>query len=353
MREASARWSAGAPGPGQALAGAVVLVIDDSVAVRGAARRMLQALGAVVLEAGSVREGLDRARRERPDAVLLDLELPDGDGLEVCAAIRAEPAPALAHVPIVVLTGSDPQMHHVRVLEAGADDFIEKPFAPRILAARLGNVLARARAERDAAALAAELERYLSPAVVRQIREGRSAERVEATILFSDLRGFTAASFESDLEPLFTAVSLVLRRQVERIQAHDGYVDKFAGDGLLAVFTGPGAPARACRAASEIVTWARDTDEVPLWQPPPLGLGIHVGPVLRGDLGSDRRREHTVLGRTVNIAARLCGQASALEVLASGSVVAAVGAAQSFGAGRRIELKGLPEPLAVHRMLIG
>jgi class 3 adenylate cyclase len=328
----------------------VVLLMDDSPAVRAAARRMLRAHGAVVLEAETVADGLATARRERPDALLLDLDLPDGDGLDVCKGVRADPDPVFANVPIVVLTGSDPLLHHVRALEAGADDFIEKPFAPRILAARLGNLLRRSRAERDAAALAEELERYVSSAVVRRIREHRAAERVEATILFSDLRGFTAASFASDLEPLFTAVSLVLRRQVERVQAHGGYVDKFSGDGLLAVFTGPEGPRRAFEAATDIVRWARDTDEVPLWHPPPLGLGIHVGPVLRGDLGSERRREHTVLGPTVNLAARLCGHAGALEVLASAQAVHAAAGAVGFGPERRVSLKGLPEPVAVHRL---
>ncbi len=130
-------------------------------------------------------------------------------------------------------------------------------------------------------------------------------------------------------------------------------MDKFAGDGLLAVFTGDDGPRRACAAAADVVRWARQTDEVPLWQPPPLGLGIHVGPVLRGDLGSDRRREHTVLGPTVNVAARLCGQAGALEVLVSGRAVQAVGDAASFGLERRVSLRGLPEALGVHRLIVG
>lgn len=341
--------SGGSPHP---LSGAVVLVMDDTRAVRVAAARLLQGLGAVVIEASSVSEGLALARAERPDALLLDLDLPDGDGLDVCKGIRAASDRALSRAPVVVLTGSDPLVHHVRALEAGADDFIEKPFAPRILAARLGNLVRRARAERDAAALAAELERYVSSAVIEQIREHRAAERVQATILFSDLRGFTAASFAADLEPLFKAVSIVLRRQVEHIQEQGGYVDKFAGDGLLAVFTGEDGPERACAAAADIIRWARVTREVPIWSPPPLGLGLHVGSVLRGDLGTDHRREHTVLGPTVNLAARLCGHAGPLEVLASADAVAAVGASARFEVAGRVSLKGLPEPVAIHRLVV-
>ena len=339
-------------GSADSLHGAVVLVMDDNRAVRVAARRLLTTLGATVVEAATVEEGLARARETRPDALLLDLDLPDGDGLEVCTWVRTSGDPVLSRVPVIVLTGSDPMVHHVRVLEAGADDFVEKPFAPRIMAARLGNLVRRARAERDAAALAAELERYVSSAVVDQIREHRTAERVHATILFSDLRGFTAASFAADLEPLFKAVSIVLRRQVEQVQAHGGYIDKFAGDGLLAVFTGDDATLRACAAASDIVRWARTTNEVPIWRPPPLGLGLHVGPVLRGDLGTDRRREHTVLGPTVNVAARLCGHAGPLEVLASEEAVAQVGDPTRFLVSRSVPLKGLPGPVAVHQLVV-
>ena len=82
--------------------------------------------------------------------------------------------------------------------------------------------------------------------MIDQIREHRTAERVHATILFSDLRGFTAASFAADLEPLFKAVSIVLRRQVEQVQAHGGYIDKFAGMDSLRY--SPGTTRRSGRA---------------------------------------------------------------------------------------------------------
>ena len=93
--------------------------MDDNEAVRVAARRLLTTLGATVVEAATVEEGLARARETRPDALLLDLDLPDGDGLEVCTWVRASGDPVLSRVPVIVLTGSDPMVHHVRALEAG------------------------------------------------------------------------------------------------------------------------------------------------------------------------------------------------------------------------------------------
>jgi adenylate cyclase len=328
-----------------ALQHARVLVVDDEPALRRVVRRLFAKYGAEVLEAGTRAEALDSLAVVRPDAVLLDLGLPDGDGLDVCRAVRALPGPG--RVPVAVVTGSDPTLHHIRALEAGADDFVSKPYAPRILLARLCNLIERYRAERDAALLSEELGKYLSAAAVERVLQHQEAEQVEATILFSDLRGFTATSFESDLEPLFNAVSAVLRRQVDRIQAWGGYVDKFSGDGLLAVFQGADGPTRACAAAADIIRWARETDEVPLWQPPPLGLGIHVGRVLRGDLGSERRREHTVLGPVVNVAARLCGHAEALQVLVSSTAARRVVGSLRFGPEFLVTLRGLPAPLSV------
>ena len=118
----------------------LVLVVEDEPEIRAAIRHVLEALGARVAEAATGREGIDTAARERPDLVVLDLGLPDVQGDEVCRAVRAT-----SHVPIVVVSARHSEQEKVRLLDAGADDYLTKPFGPAELAARVRAHLRRAR----------------------------------------------------------------------------------------------------------------------------------------------------------------------------------------------------------------
>ncbi len=285
-----------------------------------------------------------------PDLVLLDLEMPRLDGMGVLLRMRRDGN--LKRIPAMVVTGLDVVDYHVQALEAGADDFLIKPFHAAILLARAGNLLARSRAERRNDELMRNLEAYVSQPARVHDHCSADAEHIEATILFSDLRGFTATSFNQDMRRLFVAVNEVLAYQSELVLTAGGYVDKFSGDGMLAVFEGDDGPVRACEVARDVIQWARGFAGIAFWNPPPIGLGLHYGFVMRGDLGSVRRREFTVLGSTVNVAARLCGVAGALEAIASDSIVARVGDSFDFDAPRQVGLKGLPADASTHRLRV-
>jgi two-component system KDP operon response regulator KdpE len=116
-----------------------VLVIDDDQAVRRFLRTVLSGQGHVVVEAGSVAEGIDQLRRARPDAVLLDLGLPDGDGLEVLAELP----PGEPRIPVIVLSARGQEGDKVVALDSGADDYLTKPFGAGELTARLRAVMRR------------------------------------------------------------------------------------------------------------------------------------------------------------------------------------------------------------------
>lgn len=319
-------------------------------------RFVARALAPYDIKTVSVAEGLDgfeHARRMKPDAILLDLGLPDVDGTEVLNLLRG--AKTTAGIPVLILTGRADPAVHATALEAGADDFIGKPADPRVLVARLANLVGRARAEKSNRRLLQQLSRYVSQPVRRQGIVPRATERLDATILVSDLRGFTATSFTTDPDAMFQAVSTVLAGQAEIVQHYGGYVDKFSGDGMLAVFGDTAGAQQACSASRAILKWARDSDVVPLWKPIPIGLGVHSGAVLRGDLGSDNRRDHTVLGPAVNIAARLCAVAGPVEAIVSEDVVKAVQSANpehyAFSGIDELRLKGLPGPLPARRLV--
>jgi adenylate cyclase len=325
-----------------------VHVIEDDERVRASIERTLRAAGARPIGFASGVEGLAATQHDPPHALILDLGLPDLHGLAVCRALRAHPA--TARLPVLVLTGESDTRVQLDALRAGADDFVQKPSHPDILLARLTNQVARHRAEAENARLLRELERYVSTAARDQALRPRALEHLRCAILFSDLRDSTAASFAGDPERYAEAVRLVLGRQADIVKHCGGYVDKFTGDGMLAVFPDDQGPWQACRAAEQIVRWARRARESPIWATPPIGIGVHEGPVLRGDVGSDGRRDFTVMGPTVNVAARLCGAAGAGEVLVSDGVARAAGAF-AFGPEAELSLKGLPAPLRTRRLV--
>jgi DNA-binding response OmpR family regulator len=118
-----------------------ILVVDDEPGIAGLARDYLEHAGFAVLLAATGRDALAVVRGQRPDLVVLDIGLPELDGLDVTREIRREPA--IAGTPIVMLTARDDELDKLLGLELGADDYVTKPFSPRELVARVKAVLRR------------------------------------------------------------------------------------------------------------------------------------------------------------------------------------------------------------------
>jgi two-component system KDP operon response regulator KdpE len=143
-----------------------VLIVDDEPQILRALRVVLREAGFQALPAETAQQALDVAALQRPDAAIIDLLLPDGDGVEVCRALRA-----WSRMPILVLSAMGEEDDKVRALEAGADDYVTKPFGPRELIARLQAALRRAAPEPDDPVLRADgLE--LDRAAHRVARDG-------------------------------------------------------------------------------------------------------------------------------------------------------------------------------------
>ncbi|MFN8475825.1 MAG: response regulator transcription factor [Anaerolineae bacterium] len=118
----------------------LALVIEDEAKIAKLARDYLENSGFRVVTAGDGQTGLAAARHERPDIIILDLNLPGLDGLDVCRTLRRE-----SDVPIIMLTARVEETDRLIGLELGADDYITKPFSPRELVARVRAVLRRVR----------------------------------------------------------------------------------------------------------------------------------------------------------------------------------------------------------------
>jgi DNA-binding response OmpR family regulator len=118
-----------------------VLVIEDSADIADLLRHYLERAGYGVDRIESGREVMARAKKQPPDAIVLDVMLPDVDGMTVCQQLRADPATST--IPILMLTARGEEADRIRGLELGADDYVTKPFSPKELVARVGALLRR------------------------------------------------------------------------------------------------------------------------------------------------------------------------------------------------------------------
>lgn len=295
-----------------------VMVVDDSELACSLVHEGLGAHGYEVVTFSDPFLALEQVDVVKPDLVLTDLDMPGVDGAELCRRIKGGPKHEL---PVLILTANDADAQRVSMLRAGADDYVHKGASMAELAARIETVLRRTTQTERMRRLFA---RYTSDAVVDEVlRTGDVAlagEKRVVTVLFADLRNFTAFAESLPPEEVMARLNDVLGRLADVVLAWGGTLDKFLGDGLMAVW---GAPVRhdddgqsAVSAALQMQAEVRERNA----QRPPterleLGIGLNTGPVVAGSLGSARRTEYTCIGDTVNVASRLCALAGPGEIL--------------------------------------
>jgi adenylate cyclase len=184
------------------------------------------------------------------------------------------------------------------------------------------------------------------------------ADRRQVTVLFADLSGFTTLAERLDPEVVRAFQNGLFETLAGAVSRYDGFVEKFVGDAVLAVFGAPVAheddPERACDAALEMLAQARALGrdwESRLGQPVRLHVAVHTGPVVAGHLGGAAAAAYAVTGDTVNVAARLLSAAEAGDVLVSDATQALVRHRFALEPAGELSLKGKTEPIAVHRLL--
>lgn len=182
--------------------------------------------------------------------------------------------------------------------------------------------------------------------------EAFTARTRELAVLFSDIRGFTAVSEELPPDRVVEMLNVYLRHEAEIVERHDGSIDKFIGDAVMAVFDGPDRFARAVDAAAEIQSVFRKLNADKAFERPiEVGIGVAGGPVVMGAVGYERRMEFAVIGRYVNLASRLCGTAGRGEIVVSETVHA--GLRDRRGAERLdgVKLKGFAGPTTCYKIV--
>jgi len=293
------------------------------------------------------------------EAILVDEDTLGARAAELCESLRGIRRYETTPLLVVMSPGSTADLERLR--RAGVDDIVYKPTRAVALKMRLRSHLQRMRMLSREQALSSNLGRYVSWRTLETVKRMTSTgvapvpEQRDVCVMFADVRGSTALGQETDLTTLFSMLSRLLAAQVECVHRHDGFVDKFGGDGIMAVFDGPDMAAHACRCALEIAESVRhgptERDGPPIL---PVGIGLHLGDVLIGNIGSNEHLDFSVIGETVNLAARLCGEADAGLVLVSAQVRAAAHEVPGldFGPGEEHRIRGIRDAVVAHPLRV-
>lgn len=331
-----------------------ILIVDDNELGREALGDCLALEGYELLYADNGVTALEMADAWLPDVILLDVMMPGMDGFEVCRRLRSHPV--LADVPVLLVTALDDRRSKISGLDAGADDFITKPFDRLELRARIRTItrLNRYRKLRDEHArletayqrlleLNRSLERFVPRDFLRFLNKQSISEIQlgdqslhELTILFSDIRSFTNLSEAMTPEQSFGFLNGVLRRVGPIIRENGGFVDKYIGDGMMALFQGP--TLGAIHAAMDIQSRVRQYNiERVGWglKPIRLGIGIHRGPAILGIIGEQERMESTAISDAVNLSSRI----ESLNKLFGTDVLLSLETLQSLDADVAVEVR--------------
>jgi len=312
-----------------------ILIADDDRFIRDLLETYLTDAGCNVRAFVNGEEALEAVQEKHPDLLLLDIRMPKLDGLTVCGMLKSNPETQF--IPVVIVTALDAEDEELNAIEAGADDFITKPFNSLILLTRVRSLLRLKRLhdnlENRNDLLRQVLNRYVDHEIAdviltdpdRHLKLG--GETREITVLFADLREFTHFSASHPAPQVVDILNLVFNEMVELVYQNQGTFDKFLGDAIMAFYgapiSGENDPYRALRTALEMQECFKrlQADDLgQLLRPLGLGAGIHSGEAIVGNIGSERLMDYTVIGDTVNVARRLQESAKPGEILISDAV---------------------------------
>jgi class 3 adenylate cyclase len=299
---------------------ASVLVVDDDALNRKLLVRLLEQEGHRARTAEDGRQALGLLRAEHSDVVLLDIVMPELDGISVLEQLKSDPA--LHHLPVIMISAVDEFESVVRCIEIGAEDYLPKPFDAVLLRARINAGLTKKRLhELEREQVRGAFSRFVPEHVVQDVLARTDADlrlagsRDVGTIMFTDIRGFTTFSETAPPELVLEILNDYFDEMIEAIFDHGGTLVGYRGDGLLVVF---GAPLtfddhadRALAAAGEMLDVRLPRFNARLVARGisafRMGIGLNSGSFMSGNVGSRRRMEYTVHGDTVNTASRIEG----------------------------------------------
>jgi class 3 adenylate cyclase len=348
-----------------------ILIVEDTPANIQTLVAILKERGYQISVAMNGKQALDVLDRVQPDLLLLDVMMPEMDGFETCQRLKA--SEKWRQVPVIFLTSKTEPADIVKGFELGAVDYVGKPFNAHELLARVNTHLTMDELRRNLAAKNAELARahelvrrafgrYVSEEVAASILQSPEGlelggEEREVTILMSDLRGFTALAARLQPRDVIAFLNLYLEAMVDIIGRYEGTIDEILGDAILVIFGAPVASsdhatkAVACGLAMQLAMpevnrrlAEKGAAELE------MGIGIHSGPVIVGNIGSLRRTKYAGVGLNVNLAGRIESFTTGGQVLISESTREKITLPLRIDNVFQVEPKGATHRLKLHEI---
>jgi class 3 adenylate cyclase/CheY-like chemotaxis protein len=357
-----------------------ILIVDDNEMNRDILVTRLSTQGYELTQAADGEEALAAAKEQLPDLILLDVMMPKIDGIEVCRRLKGDPN--LPFMPIILVTAKAASSDVVTGLEAGADEYLTKPVDQMSLVARVKSVLRIKQLHDQVTAQASDLaawnktleqrvqeqlgeiermnrlQRFLSPQIAKLILSAGDDRVLEShrraiTVVFCDLRGFTAFSELTEPEEVMSVMQEYHAVLGGIIHKYEGTVERFAGDAIMVFFNDPlPCPDPNMRAAQmaiemrdqvgqQLVKWRKHGYELG------FGVGIAHGYATLGRIGFEGRYDYGAVGTVVNLAARLCADAKDGQILIEGKVHSAIESSTSTEPAGELTLKGIHRPVRV------
>ena len=337
-----------------------VLIADDNKVNRLLLSRSVELLGHRVMLAENGRIALEKLQSEPFDLLLLDIEMPELDGFAVLEQLKADPQ--LREMPVIVTSSVEGLDNVVRCINLGAEDYLHKPVNQVLLKARIGASLEKKRLRDQQKAM---VRRFVTSEVANDMLQSGFAlggKRIHASVLFSDIRGFTALVESQGPEETIDLLNTYYMLMFDAIGSHGGSVNQIIADGLVALFGAPlpldDCAGSAVAAALEMVELIEEfnherkaVDKAAIR----IGIGVATGDVVAGYTGTQQRATYTCIGDTMNLAARLEAhtKVAGCGILIDGTTQRALGGSVPMQSLGEVRFKGKAAAVEIFSVVAG
>lgn len=346
-----------------------ILVVDDNENNRDMLSRRLQRCGYTLEVAENGQEALEQIEKHVFDIILLDAMMPVLDGIETLKILRQKYS--VNELPVIMATAKNHSDDIVEALRLGANDYVTKPLDFPVVLARTRTHIALKRAHAEIKTLAQDLDirnrfirnlfgRYVNDEVVDTLLTSPQAlklggENRKVTVIMTDIRGFTALSERLSPEDLISILNSYFEVMIDIVFKYNGTIDEFIGDGILITFGAPvqrdddSQRAIACALDMQLaMTGFNESNRSKGLPELEIGIGINTGEVVAGNVGSERRAKYSVIGRHVNLAARVESYTTGGQVLISEYTFKDANVPMRINGEMTVEPKGIGRPVILY-----